>query len=275
MEVVENGAEARMKVPAFLFVIGSIGAVSCLFAQQPYQPPAVLRIVKETLQEGKGGAHRKTEGAFMQAAAKAKYPAHIVALTSITGTAAALFLEGHPTIASISESQAILDRPEFANLDAADAGLRTTRESIIAVYRPDLSYAAGRIDMLKMRYFSIETLRTAAGKEPAFVDFTRRLLSGAAKSAYQQPAMTFEVVSGAADGTFLVMEPMASLRALDEKPEGQRAMRDAAGMGGAEFSRQAADSIAEAETIIYAIDPAMSYVPEDWTTGDFWKSAAK
>ena len=102
----------------------------------------------------------------MQAAAKANYPAHILGMTAMTGTSQAWFLEGHDTFASIAESQAALDKPEFGALDAADAELRTGSRSMIAVYRPDLSYAADKANLPKMRFFNIETIRVRAGPGP-------------------------------------------------------------------------------------------------------------
>ena len=51
-----------------------------LGAQQASAPPAVLHIFHEDIKEGKEAAHEKTEAAFMQAAAKANYPFHILGL---------------------------------------------------------------------------------------------------------------------------------------------------------------------------------------------------
>jgi hypothetical protein len=103
----------------------------------------------------------------MQAAAKQKYPSHIIGLTSLTGTALAVFLEGHDTFASIADSEAVMDTPEFGAIDAADAQLRINQRSMIARYRPDLSYAADQINLPKTRYFSIETVHVRAGQSGA------------------------------------------------------------------------------------------------------------
>src|SRR5580658_9386038 len=105
-----------------------------LGAQQASAPPAVLHIFHEDIKEGKGAAHEKTEAAFMQAAAKANYPPHILGLTALTGASQAWFLEGHDTFASIAQAASVLDTAEFVVLDAADAELRTGSQSMIAVY---------------------------------------------------------------------------------------------------------------------------------------------
>src|SRR5580692_2488756 len=187
-----------------------------LCAQQPAEPPAVLRIFREEIKEGKAAAHQKTEAAFMQAAEGAKYPAHILGLTNITGTSLAVFLEGHPTFASIADSQAALDTPEFGKLDSADGELRINQRSILAAYRGDLSYAADKINLPKVRFVSIETIRVREGQGQKYVELARVLVRAAEKSSDNQPVATYQVTSGAPDGTFLLLEPMESLKSLDE-----------------------------------------------------------
>src|SRR5580658_3262230 len=105
-------------------------AVFPLFAQQASGPPAVLRAFHEEIKQGKSAAHERSEAAFMQAAAKANFPAHILGLTNITGISQAVFLEEFGTFASIPEAEAVLDRPEFGPLDATDAELRTSQWSV-------------------------------------------------------------------------------------------------------------------------------------------------
>ena len=114
------------------FALVILLAMVPLGAQGPTGFPPVLRIFREDVKEGKAAAHEKTEAAFMQAAAKAKYPAHILGMASMTGTSQALFLEGHNTIASIADSQAVMDTAEFGAIDAADAQVRINQRSMLA-----------------------------------------------------------------------------------------------------------------------------------------------
>jgi hypothetical protein len=233
-------------------------------------PPAVLHIFREDIKEGKGAAHEQSEAAFMQAAAKADYPFHILGLSAMTGTSRAWFLVGHTKIATIPESEAALDKPEFAALDAVDAGLRTGRLSMIAVYRPDLSYAADKANLSKMRFFSIETIRVREGPDQKFEEAAKALVAGAEKSGDDQPVAAYEVVSGAPNGTYLLLEPMASLKSLDEEPQRRRAVRQA--LGSEDPERNMAASIASSESILFSVSPQMSYVPKEWITADpdYW-----
>ena len=248
-------------------------AVLPLQAQQASGPPAVLRIFREEVKEGKGPAHEKTESAFMQAAAKEKYPAHILGLTSITGTAVAVFLEGHDSFASIADSQAVMDKPEFGALDAADALVRVNQRSMLAIYRPDLSYGAGKINLPKMRFFSIETIRIKEGQGQAFAELGKMLVGAAEKSSDTQPVVTYEIVSGAPNGTYLLLEPAESLKYMDEGQQRQRALFQALGESGMrQYAKAVSETIENEESILFAINPAMSYVPKEWSTvsPDFW-----
>ena len=248
-------------------------AVVILLAVLPVfaQPPKVLRIFREDIKEGKGGAHERSETAFMQAAAKANFPAHILGLTNFTGTSQAVFLEAFDTFASIAEAAAVLDTPEFAKLDAADAELRISQRSVIAAYRPDLSYAADKTDLPKMRYFNIETIRVREGQGQKFAELVKLVVSAAEKSHDNQPVATYEVVSGAPNGTFLVLEPMESLKSLDQGPQREQALMQAV-QNGPQTMRELGETVASGETILFAINPQMSYVPKEWVTAspDFW-----
>jgi len=262
-----------MKAVIFLIASGAFCAVSPLGAQQPYKPPAVLHIIREDIKEGKAAAHEKTEAAFMQAAAKEHYPANILGLTSMTGTSVAVFLEGHDTFASIAASQEVMDKPELGALDVADAELRTSQRSILAVYRPDLSYAVNKINLPKTRFFSIETMRIREGQERGFMELGKMVIDAAAKSGDTQPVAAYEVVSGAPTGTYLLLEPTESLKSMDEGLQHQPAFFQAMGDEGMKrFAKAESETIMNEESLLFAVSPQMSYVPQEWITADpeFW-----
>lgn len=248
-------------------------AIVILFAVLPVfaQPPKVLRVFREDIKYGKSAAHERSEAAFMQAAAKANFPAHILGLTNITGISQAVFLEQFDSFASIPEAEAVLDRPEFRPLDAADAELRINQRSILAAYRPDLSYAADKLNLPKMRFFSIETIRVREGRAQKFEERAKMVVAGAEKSGDAQPVAVYQAVSGAPGGTYLLIEPMESLKSLDEAGQREQALIQATA-GASETMRELSETIANEESILFAVNPQMSYVPKEWitTSPDFW-----
>jgi hypothetical protein len=248
-------------------------AVFPLGAQQASAPPAVLHIFREDIKEGKGAAHEKSEAAFMQAAATANYPFHILGLSAMTGTSQAWFLVGHASFATIPEAEAALDKPEFAELDAADAQLRTGSLSMIARYRPDLSYAADKINLPKMRFFSVETVRVRPGQWDEYAELVKMLIAAQQKISDSQPVATYQVMSGAPNGTYLVMEATESLKSMDQGPQRLQAMFQAMGESGVKrYEKGVSEAIAGEESILFAVNPQMSYVPKEWITADpdFW-----
>ncbi len=262
------------KAALLVFASGAFCAALPLWAQdQPAGPPAVLRLFREDVKEGKGMAHEKSEAAFMQALAKANYPTNVLGLEAISGPSEALFLEGHESFESIEKSQAALEKPEFAVLNAADGELLTGSRAMIAVYRPDISYSADKANLPKARFFSVETIRVREGQEQAFVQLAKMVIAAAEKSGDTAPAATYQVVSGAPNGTYVLLEPTESLKSMDEAHQRQPAFVRAMGEEGMkEYQKALSETIANSETLLFGINPKMSYPPKAWITADpdFW-----
>src|SRR5581483_5904038 len=136
-------------------------------AQTASELPRVIRIYREDIKEGKYGAHEKTESNFMQAAAKAKYPAHILGMTAMTGPNQAWFLEEHDSFASVGDAEAFFEKSDLPPLDMADAELRTSSRSLIVVYRPDLSYRTHQLTqrLPKARFVNMIMVRVKPGMD--------------------------------------------------------------------------------------------------------------
>jgi len=259
-----------------------LGALSPLPAQQPTTPPAVLRIVREDIREGKEAAHQKSENTFMMEAARAKYPANILGLTSITGTSQAWFLESHDSFEAIGATLAAFDKPDadFAKIDELDAEFRSSSRSWIAIYRPDLSYHGQDLmqGLPKARFFNISMVRVANGHGQDFTELGRMAVDAATKTIDQQPLAVYQVVSGLPEGTFMLFEPTDSLKMLDSAQDRSQAMLQAMGDSGSKrFLKLAGDAIASEESLLFSVSPKMSYVSKEFAAGDpaFWNPPAE
>jgi hypothetical protein len=254
-----------------LLCVGSLR----LSAQQTNDPPKVLRIFVEDVKEGKDVGHEKSESAFMEAAAKANYPANILGMTSMTGSPQAWFLEAHDTFESISKAEQTLDTSEFQTLDALDAEFRSGSHSWIAVYRPDISYHGQEMmqAMPKARVFNIIMVRLRAGHDDDFTELGKMAIDAAQKAIYDQPVAIYQVVSGLPNGTYLFFEPSASRKALDGAPARSQALMQAMGDAGSKrFLKLENDSIASSEARLFLLNPRMSYMSKDFVAADpgFW-----
>jgi hypothetical protein len=262
-----------------LLGIGLLGAAAPLLpAQNAHQPPKFLLIVREDIKEGKGAAHEQSESRFMRAAAAAKFPANILGLNSITGTAQAWFLEAYDSFESIEKSRAAMHNPELGTLDALDGEFRSGSRSLIAIYRPDLSFHGQQLmqTLPKMRYFNVITMRARPDHEQDFAELGKMAVAAFEHSMEEQPMATYQIVSGAPNGTYIFLEPFASLKTLDAAPERSHNMFQAMGDDGVKrFTKMAGEAIAQTETLLFAIDPKMSYVSPQIIAGDpaFWAPA--
>jgi hypothetical protein len=244
-----------------------------LASQAPTDPPRVLRIIREDIKEGKGAAHAKSEHAFMQEAARLKYPANILGMTSITGASQAWFLEAHDSFGAVEATMAAFEKPDaqYAKLDELDSELRTSSRVWLAAYHPELSYRGQEFmqALPKARYVNISIVRMHAGHFQEFAEMAHLAADALQKSMSDQPVVIYMMTSGMLDETYLLFEPTATLKSLDAQPDVYRAMGDT---GSARFLKLARENTVSEESLIFAIDPKMSYVSKDFAAVDpeFW-----
>src|SRR5262249_41772471 len=147
-----------------------------------------------------------------------KYPNNALALTSLTGTSQAWFLEAHESFASIGAAEVFVEqtpavKAQFETLDSEDAEYRSGSRSWIAVYRPEMSYHVQQLieTLPKARYFNVILFRVRQDHDQDFADLAKTAIAALEKSLSDQPVATYQVVSGAPNGTYLLFEPTASL----------------------------------------------------------------
>src|SRR5260370_24495514 len=215
--------------------------------------------------------------------ARLKPPAHALAMTSLTSTSQAWFLEGHESFASIGDTEAFYAKPavkpEIDALDAQDAEFRSSSRQWIAVFRNDLSYRIPQMleSLPKARYVNVLIFRVHQGRDQEFVDLAKTAVAALGKSGSDQPVAVYQVVSGMPIGTFLLFEPSASLKTLDDAPARSEAMMNAMGDSGSKrFVKSAGETLASTESLLFTINPKMSYPPKEVAAGDpdFWTPKA-
>jgi hypothetical protein len=261
---------------------GLLCAASFTLSAQP-GPPKVLRIYREDIKEGKGSAHEKVEARWAQTMARLKYPANSLALTSMSGTSQAWFLEAHESFASIGDAEAFFNKPAYKTeidaLDAQDAELRASSRQWIAVFRNDLSYRIGSMleSLPKARYVNVLIFRVHQGRDQEFADLAKTAVAALGKSGSDQSVAVYQVVSGAPNGMYLLFEPSPSLKTLDDAPARGEAMMNAMGDAGSKrFIKSVGETVASEESLLFAINPKMSYVSKEVSAGDpdFWTPKA-
>ena len=244
---------------------------------QKHEPPAVLEIVHESVKEGRGAAHEKTESDFAAAFRKHNYPYYDLALTSMVTPNDAWFLAGFPSFAAVEEGDQMLGKPgvktEFDMLDARDGELRSGTRTMFAVYRKDMSYRPDLVNVGKTRYVGITSFRVKLGHMHDFEEGSKKFLAADEKAGLKTPAVTYQVVAGAPADLVLIIEPMESLKSLDEYPAREKAVSEAMGEDYERMMKGAGEVFNSIEFNLMAVNPRMSYVSKDVEDSDpaFWR----
>lgn len=250
---------------------------------KPTGPPAVLQIFREEVKPGKAIAHEKHEVAWTQAFVRAKFPAHFLALSSMSGATENWFISGYESFAAFEkESKQIEAMPAVTNIlqqfVPAESDFLASSRTVVARFRDDLSYRPN-IEIGKMRYFRIDTVRVRPGHDEDFVELRKIVNAAHEKANIDEHWAVYQVVGGAPSGTYLVFLPFRDMAVVDEAPKvhGQ-AYRDAVGDEGRKKLRELSSAaIIVTESNTYSISPKMSYVSETTMAADpeFWKPRAQ
>lgn len=271
----------RKMIGSLLLLCLGLGLVATMGAQeQPQGPPKVLVIIREFLKPGKAGAlHTKSESAFVNAFAAAKWPQHYLAMDSMSGNPRSLFFVGYDSFAAWEKDNlaTMKNATLMSALDratVADGDLLASTESSTFVYREDQSYQAN-INVAEMRYFEISRFVVRPGHEKEWEAIVKAYQDGYAKAVPDAHWAVFQDMYGKnGGGVYIVISPLKSLAEIDK---GFGDNKKFAAQMGEEGMKKLADlsasSIAEMESNLFAFNPAASYPSDAWVKSDpgFWK----
>lgn len=259
----------------------TIASPMVAYAQSPATmnaPPAVLLIQREDVKPGKAVAHEQWESGWPAAFAKANYPTHYLAMTSISGPNEAWFLTGYPSFEAMEKDNAAMDAntalsTESKRLSAGDGEFLTSSNAILAVNMPAMGYGPP-VDIAKMRYFNVLTYRMRPGHAADFEKMATMMQGAYTKAKLNHRWAVYRIASGAPSGTYLVLLPMRSLSELDAGATEDASIGKALGAdGGAALNKMSNDGIIVSTSQIMALSPKMSYMSAAVKARDpsFWK----
>ncbi len=249
-------------------------------AQQPAPtgPPKVLSMFREDIKAGRGTAHENVETGYVRAMQKAKYPVYYLAMTAAYGGSDAWFVTAYDSFAALQKDREDQNKnaqltADTERMDALDADFRTGQRSIVCVLNEALSYGSGPVDISKMRFFSITTVRVRPGHDEEYREARKILVDALKKANADTSSSLYSVAAGMPGGTYMVFTPRKSLAELDPNPAMGKAIQDAMGEDNSKRRQKLlSDSVTGTDVSIYAFSSKMSYVPKEWakTGGDFW-----
>ncbi len=242
-------------------------------------PPKVLVINREVLKPGKGGAaHQKTESAFVRAMAAAKDTTYYLGMDAISGASRSLFFTGYDSFADW-EKEALAEQKNgalSAALDraaVADGDLLQSYETSLYVLRDDYSLNPGT-ELARDRYFEIGVYHVKPGHEGDWDAIMKLVKDASAKVPDSQWAM-YERVYGGTTSYFIYITPLKAASEIDRNFANGPKFVEAMGKDGMKkLDDLLAASVDQAETNLFALNPAISYVGPEMIKADptFWKA---
>lgn len=256
-------------------------ASTSLAQEQMSGPPKVLEIQREYGKFGKGPAHQKNEAAYVQAVMAAKSPDRYFAAVSTSGTNEAWFFVGHDSFDAYQKSSDAQEKNTAlrAQLDRVmdrDADFVSNGTTILATFDEKKSYHPN-INIAPMRYIEVETIRYRFGHDKEWEELVNLVNSTLDKAKMDVHAVFYDVAYGSPANTVLIFTPHKSLAEVDTAfASFDKQFMDALGSDG---QKKLADlegaAIMTDQTELFAIDPKMSYPPDEWAKADsFWKNSA-
>lgn len=261
------------------------GGLSLAVAQEMSEgtpPPKVLVIFREFVKPGKSGSvHEKSESVFVQAMAKAKWPTHYLAVTSLSGRSRALFLTGYDSFDAWEKDY--MATMKNATLSAAmdramvtDGELLSDADQTVATYSEEYSLRPN-IDIAHMRYFEISLFHVKPGHRAEWGEIVK-LVTAAYQKIPDSHWATYEVAYGQQEGTtYIVFSGLKSAAEIDREFAEDKDFVAAMGEDGMKkLAELEASAMEPGQSNLFAFSPAMSYVSDDWIKADpeFWKPKA-
>lgn len=245
--------------------------------------PKVLQITREFTKPGKAGqAHEKMEAAFVQAMAKAKWPVHYLALTSLSGKQRALFMTRYPSFEAYEKDGANVQKnatlsAALERAGVADGDLLESEDQGVFVYEEEMSLKP-RPDLSHMRFMEISVYHVRPGHSSDWEEAVKMVKAAYEKAVPEAHWGMFREMYGGDGGTYLVLMAHETLAQIDRGLlEDHKKFMSAMGEDGMKkLEGLIAGGVESSQHQLFAFNPSMSYIYDEWIKSDpdYWKPKA-
>jgi hypothetical protein len=269
----------RKAIPFVLGVSFAVAGSVFTAAQEPATMPKILQIQREFIKPGKSGAiHDKSESAFVEAAARSKWPTRYVAFNSMSGKSRALYISAYDSFDELQKSTEFVDKnptlsAAIERASIADGDLLDAYDSAILSYREDLSYSP-RPDLSNQKYMEIVEYHIHPGRTKEWIDETKEVVAAHKKAGTNANWAMYHLEYGADEGTYLLFSADTGLAEIDTGDAMEKKFREAMGDDGMKKLAQVTDHCVDsAVSQLFSINPKQSYPPDAWVKANpsFWK----
>ena len=238
------------------------------------QPPKYLQIIVEEVRAGKMAAHNHLEAEWTDALKKAGIKGHYLGASSLAGQSEALWLllhDGLGEVEELREQEATNSalRSVVERYSGQDSDYITGYSTMLARRRDDLSYRPD-FNFGEYRLFAIHTFHSKLAHARDAMEVLKIFNTAREKSGSEIHIVVYEVMSGAAEGTFLSIVPR---KLLAEMEQGDQRMQQAVGEDGWRRVRELADTGGfTLDNTLFAFEPSYSNASDEIAAADpnFW-----
>jgi hypothetical protein len=261
-----------------LAVTGSLPAAAQDASAATPSTPKYLQVIVEYTKPGKGGlAHDKTEGAFVQAMRKAKFPLHYTAYNALSGRARAIYLGAFNSFDEMQQANKIYDAPavasEFERINVADGELLNEAHTLIFSSDPELSYHS-KTPGPQNRYLEADIVLVRPGHGKDFEDLMKLYMAAFDKAGTTQHWGAYRTEYGESIGEYVLLTASNSEAEIDQRFSEDPKIGAALSDDDKKKIRELRAASIETERVeLYSVNPAQSYVTDDYIQADpgFWK----
>jgi hypothetical protein len=240
-----------------------------------------LQVTVEYTKPGKGGlAHDKTEGAFVQAMRKAKFPFNYMAFNAISGRARTIYLTRFNSFEEVQNANKMFDEPavasEFERINVADGELLSEARTLIFSTDAELSYHS-KAPGPKARFLEADIFQVRPGHGKEFADLIKLYMELFDKVGSSQHWGAYRLEYGESVGEVVLLTASNSEAEIDQRFSEDPKIKSAVSEDDMKKIRDLRAAAIENERVeLYSVNPTQSYVAEDWINADpgFWRPKA-
>jgi len=240
--------------------------------------PKYLQIVVEYTKPGKGGlAHDKTESAFVQAMNKAHFPIHYIAFNAMSGPTRAIYLSHFDSYEAMEKANKVFEEPgiasDFDRLNQADGELLDSTKTLFFSFVPELSYHV-RTDISHGHFLEARILHVRPGHGKDFEELVKLWIAAEDKVGTADHWGAYRIDYGEQIGSYIFLTSDNSLADIDKSNAEDSKFASALSESDKVRMRELREAAVDADRFeLYSVNPAQSYVPEEFTKADpdFWK----
>lgn len=244
----------------------------------PGAPPKVLLLVHQQILPGKGGERQRLEAETSRRFDELNVPITWIELEAVTGVPQALFFDPANSFEELDRAGAMLastfeSHPELGLQQQQIEERLASSKTVVAARRDELGFGVERIDLTKARYLRITVVKLRPGRERDFAEAENNRRSALGRAHADLAWAVYEVHAGLELPTFLIVEPLRSLQAVDKgieiRRKAEQDLQEAESKRLDEITREAYVSV---ESNLYTIHPEMSHVSKEFAAGDpgYW-----